>query len=146
MLFRLQPAGPPSAYRTYALKAPRATHFRQATCEEFNCQANAYGWSTTIDLSTELGQEQGRYIKFKSGRHFTVEELPGSLVRLTFPPGQQCFERHEVPLERDPILLVKDGDWRGNPTGYKFTHTNVDDWVDDFANNQIAVVERNERG
>lgn len=144
-LFRIDAKLPLDRMRTYQLRSPLTTHWRNALCQDVDCDAYANGWQTTLDLSTELGVEQAKYIRFKSGRHFTVEEhLP--LVTLTFPPGQQCFRPHYVPLEREPTLIVRDGDWRGNPTGYRRVHTRVEDWIDDFANNQISVAEGIENG
>lgn len=144
-LFRIDAKLPIGAMRTYAVRAPLETHWRTASCQEVDCEAYQNGWVTVLDLSTELGEQQARYIKFHSGRHYTVEEnYP--LVTLTFPPEQQCFRPHQLPLERDPVLIVRDGDWRGNPTGNRRVHTRVDDWVDDFATNQISVAERFNNG
>lgn len=144
-LFRIDPKGGVNAYKTYGLHAPRQTHRRKARCEEVDCAAYKNGWMTTVDISIGLGIQQARYIQFHSGRHFTMEETP-PLVKYTFPAGQQCFAEHEVLLEREPILVVRDGDFRGNPTGFKRIHANADEWIDDFANHQIQIAERYNRG
>lgn len=135
-LFRIAPAMPVGAYRTYAVSAPLRTHWREGTCEEANCEAYAQGWITKIDASTELGVQQAEYIIHHSGRRYTAEREGDTLLVFTFEPGQKCFARHQVPLERDPLLIVRDGDWRGNPTGYRRLIENVDDWVGEFQDNQ----------
>jgi len=147
--FRIAPKMPPSAYKTYALRMPPATHFRKATCQEVDCRAYVNGWVTHIDVSTELGQRQARYIVDKSGRTYTTNGTPDSTdtrVTFTFPPGQQCFADHQVPLEREPFYIVRDGDWRGNPTGRKMRHANAQDWIDDFGEHQQNIAESKERG
>ena len=40
----------------------------------------------------------------------------------TFEAGQQCFTQHHVP-DRPQFFVVRDGDWRGNPTGQNRLHT-----------------------
>lgn len=145
MTFRLTPKMPVTAYKTYALRLPKETHYRKATCQEVECEANLNGWMTTLDLSTDLGERQAKYIRLHSGRTFTVtENLP--LIRLTFPPGQQCFADHQVPLEREPFFIVRDGDWRGNPTGRRRQHTSAQDWIDDFGEHQQKIADAIEQG
>lgn len=142
--FRLDPAGPVQAYKTYGLSAPRATHFRKATCQEVECKAYAHGWVTTVDTSTTLGAQQANYIRLHSGRSFRVNTL-GEMVAFTFAPGQQCFAMHKVSLEREPIMVVRGGDWRAN-LGLIRRHTRPVDWVDDFAENQQSIVDAQQRG
>lgn len=139
---------PVSAYKQYSLHSPE-THWRVGRCEEVVCEAYQNGWITKLDVGTELGQKQYAYITNHSGRRYTERaynyEGP-SIVEFHFEAGQQCFAQHRVPLERDPILVVRDGDFRGNPTGRRHVHSRVDDWVDDFANHQIIIAERFNRG
>src|SRR6476620_8795741 len=95
--FRLPPAMGPEAYKTYEIRSPLATHYRDATCAEVDCEASAYGWRTTVDVGTELGRKQANYIRLLSARSFTVVEN-GTLVSFTFPAGQACFVEHKVPV------------------------------------------------
>lgn len=138
-LFRIAPAGPVGAYRTFEVAAPLGTHWREGTCEEVDCEAYRLGWVTKIDIGTELGRQQAMYIIDHSGRRFVPERIGETLVEFTFEPGQKCFARHQVPLERDPLLIVRDGDWRGNPTGQRRLLSNVDDWVGEFQENQERI-------
>lgn len=144
-LFRIQPVGPAESYKTYQFLRPKETHTRVATCAEVNCAYSNGGWRTTVDVSTELGQKQANYIRLHSGRSFTFTET-GTLIVFAFPSGQKCFAEHRVSLEREPIFRVKGGDWRGNPRRVPIVTRRPEDWVDDFAENQIKVAERIQRG
>jgi hypothetical protein len=139
---------PTSAYKTYALRLPKTTHYRKATCQEVECDAYAYGWVTRVDVTTDLGQRQARYIVDKSGRKCTeITSITDAVIReFTFPPGQQCFADHQVPLEREPLYIVRGGDWRGNPRGEVHTHVRAADWIEDFAIHQQNIVDEIERG
>jgi hypothetical protein len=131
-LHRLQPALPAAGMQTYAALLPLATHWRPATCGEVDCQTQAGGWVTRVDEATDLGQRQAHYIRAESGRAFT-EEREGGLTVFTFPAGQECFATHQMPLERPPLLLVRGGDWRGNPRGTPArVHQRPEDWIDDM--------------
>ena len=128
--------------KTYELRTPRSTHTRAATCEEVECAAHVRGWVTSIDVSTELGRNQADYIRHQSGRHFTESGRPG-MVEFRFPPGQRCFNSnsHRVFLEREPLYIVRSGDWREyGRVGRR--HTRAEDWIDDFQGNQQALKER----
>ena len=50
------PILPPHLRRTYALRFPKATHFRPATCEEAGCAMHQNGWESLIDERTDLGR------------------------------------------------------------------------------------------
>lgn len=147
-LNRIEPAAPPAAYRTYAITAPRQTHWRAATCAEVGCAAHTHGWTTTVDISTELGQGQAYYIRRESGRSYTEETTGPGLVRFTFGPGQRCFrsDTHRVRTGRPEIFVVRGGDWRGNPVGDKRQHTRAEHWVEDFAEHQDRIASRQQRG
>lgn len=144
-LFRIQPVGPAESYKTYQLLRPKATHTRVATCSEVNCAMSNGGWKTTVDVSTALGQKQANYIRLHSGRTFTYAQT-GTLVLFMFAAGQKCFAEHRVTLEREPIFRVRGGDHRGNPRRVPTVMRRPEDWVDDFAENQIKVAERIQRG
>lgn len=143
-MFRIDPAMPVQAYKTYDLRAPIETHFRTATCVEVGCEAHQHGWSTTVDVGTPLGARQANYIRLQSGRHFTAVEA-GTLVTFTFPAGQTCFRSHKTAIGRDPVLSVRGGDWRGS-TGLLRRHVRADDWVHDFAEHQDKIKTQIERG
>jgi hypothetical protein len=144
--FRVEPALPPAAMKTYAVVVPRETHFRRATCVEVNCRNYQCGWQTRIDEDTVLGRQQAYYIRRQSGRRFQEVKAEGLTV-FVFEQGQQCFAQHEVPLERDPVFLVRGGDWRGNPLGVPpRVHRRAEDWVEDFAEHQQKLADRIKEG
>jgi hypothetical protein len=145
-LFRVHPQVGPEGYKTYQISAPRSTHTRPATCAEVDCQGWRHGWITRVPVGSELAE----YITGKvHGRHFTETTGLGSPDReFVFPPGQECFRssQHRVPLEREPVYLVRDGDYRGNPRGTGPVTRTAIDWVDDFATHQQQLADRRQRG
>ncbi len=143
---RLPAAMPVTAYTTYQIVTPLSTHFRPATCDEVGCEAQANGWMTRVDERTELGQRQAHYIRSKAGRAFREERDPAGLTAFTFPPGQRCFQRHRVRLDRPERFLRRDGDWRGNPTGRVVQHTSPAHWQEDFAEHQDRIADQIARG
>lgn len=144
-LNRLAPAGPVSAYKTYQIASPLATHTRPASCEEVDCQAWAKGWITRVPITdTALIQ----FIESKQhGRHYQETTGVDQAEReFMFAPGQMCFRaaEHRVSLERPAFYRVRGGDWRQN-TGLIREHTGAADWVDDFSEHQdkiAAVINR----
>lgn len=145
-MFRVEPAMPVTAYKTYAVNMPRATHTRVATCAEVECRHHLAGWKTSIDVTTTLGAEQAKYIRLHSGRSFTTTWASESLIVFHFPPGQKCFTEHRVSLERPAFFSVRDGDWRGNPTGRRLLHANGRDWIDDFGEHQQKLADAQDKG
>jgi hypothetical protein len=143
--FRIEPIAPVAAYKTYSLSAPPSTHRRPARCDEAGCDAYQRGWITRCDEVTELGERQAHYIRKLSGRRYTEQRTSVGLTIFTFEAGQQCFDTHTVPLDREPIYVVRDGDWRGNPSGRRRV-LRAEDWLDDFGNHQLHVAERAARG
>ena len=138
--FRLEPAMGLASYKTYQIKQPKTGHTRIASCEAAGCEANEFGWRTTVPIAST----QADYIRNKSGRHFREEVVDGMCV-FTFYPGQQCFGEHHV-VDRPQFHLVRDGDWRGNPTGRQRLHTTGDFWVEDFAEHQAKLADQIEKG
>lgn len=134
-LNRIEPVGPAAAYKTYSIASPLATHFRPATCQEVDCANYAKGWLTRLDTADPKQAGLANDIRMKLGRKFMAVER-GTVVEFTFPPGQQCFAQHRVPLDRPEFFVVRDGDWRGNPRGTAPVQRNAADWQDDFANHQ----------
>jgi hypothetical protein len=144
---RLAPTLGAAAYQTYRLQAPAATHFRPASCAEVRCEAYENGFRVPVDERTELGAEQARYIRRNSGRAFTeARQDPTGLTVFTFTPGQTCFRAadHRTPLERDPVLTVHRGDWRGMQLLRR--HTRPEFWVEDFAEHQDRLTAAIEKG
>jgi hypothetical protein len=148
---RIEPNLPVTAMKTYGLSAPQETHYRRASCAEVDCPNYANGWRSGFDVTDPEKAHAAYLIRMHSGRLFTVQELTGpsgsvEQVIFTFGPGQECFLRHSVPLEREPVLYVRDGDWRGNPTGRAMVHADAADWVDDFGEHQERIAARVEQG
>jgi hypothetical protein len=143
-LNRIPPRLGPEHFRTYSIDAPLATHWKKATCEEYECDDFLYGFVLTIDPSTDLGQRQLAYVKQDKSRRGVVQAVGPNLIKVMYGPGNPCFEpkksTHRVPIGRPPFFLVHGGDWRGDPRGIgRLVHRRPEDWVDDFANNQIAI-------
>jgi hypothetical protein len=137
---------PPTVFQTFTLKRPATPEFwRPATCEETACPRHRNGWRSVLDSSTRDGLRWIEWITRTSGRRYTQEEA-GSVVTFTFERGQNCFEKHQLPRERDPIFLVRDGDQRGNPTGRRRVHAHGADWRDDMQENLSAVAEDRRKG
>ncbi|MDT0377227.1 hypothetical protein RM572_00355 [Streptomyces sp. DSM 42041] len=140
--FRLTPALPTKAYKTYRI-AQAPDRLVRAACEQVGCAAWRYGWETTVDEATPLGAEQAAYIRRQSGRTFRELRTGTGLTVFRFEPGQRCFADHKTRPQR---FVVRGGDWRGNPTGQRRLHQNGADWVEDFGENQQAVREAQQRG
>ena len=144
---RVTPGLPAHMMQTYAINAPKATHWRPATCAEVDCQKAERGWKMILDLTTDLGQRQARYIKHTSGRRYEVTSQRDGLVTLIFPGGQECFEEHQVRTDRPEEYLVRGGDFRGNPRGQQTrVHTKPEHWVEDFQETTDRLNQLAERG
>jgi hypothetical protein len=145
-VFRLRPQLPVTAVKSYRLSAPLPTHFGRVTCEQAGCPQYEQGWWSHCDLSTDLGARQYHYIRNESGRRFTEQrsdpegcppELAGrGLTWFWFEAGQKCFAAHTERNDREARGLVRDGDHRGNPTGFTREHASLADWQEDFEEHQ----------
>jgi hypothetical protein len=145
--YRVPPALPAAAMKTYQIAAPLATHWRPATCEEAGCLAYLHGWQTSCDESTELGQRQAHYIRHDRSRKHTERRAETGLTVFGFEPGQTCFRPHQLPSGRPERFLVTGGDWRGNPLRTPpREHSRPDDWVEDMAESLDEIRARHERG
>lgn len=145
-VYRLEPALPAHAMKTYHIARPVPTHFKMVGCKEAGCRAYQRGWQTTVDTSTTIGQKRANYIRLRSGRSFSFTQT-GTLVVFTFSPGQKCFAEHQVPVGREPIFAVKEGDWRGNPRGSTPTiFKGSRQFIDDFGEHQTKLADRLKRG
>lgn len=146
-LFRLPPRLPAAAYRTYQVAAPIATHWRPASCAEVDCEDYLRGWTTVVDERVELGQRQANYIRHDRSRRSVEQRRPDGTTAFWFEAGQRCFGRqHRVRLDRPELYVARDGDWRGNPTGWVRRHTSAADWVEDFGEHQLRVAVQVRRG
>lgn len=143
---RFPPAGPVTAYKSYLISAPLATHYNLVGCAEADCQYLETGWDSLIDERTDLGRRQAHWIRKEAGRRFTEEREPNGVTRFKFEAGQECFTQHRIRNMRDERYIERDGDWRGNPTGRKRVHARPDHWVESFALNQDKLRTIAERG
>lgn len=146
---RIQPGLPAHAMKTYELRQPLDTHFRVATCAEVECEQWAHGWQTGLDLTNAEQVWLANWVRVRSGLVFKYTQLDTKVI-FTFPPGQQCLrsriQPHRVPLDREPVHIVRGGDWRGNPRQERRVHVRGKDWVDDFATHQDRLATRLEQG
>lgn len=143
----VQPFMPAQNYKTYFIAAPLKTHWRQASCEEANCEQFKGGWFIPLDERTQMGQKHAYTIRRLAGRQFTEYKDSAGVTIFTFPPGQQCFEKHMVRVDRPEIMGIKGGDFRGNPRGTQTRiHSKPEHWVEDFALHQDELSTEIERG
>ncbi|MFD5631584.1 hypothetical protein [Streptomyces sp. NPDC127072] len=124
--FRLPPRGPVQAYHTFSVRS-RPDQAVRTVCEEVSCAGWREGWESAIDESTDLGKAQAAYIRTQAGRTFRELRTAAGLTVFRFESGQRCFADHKT---RPELYLVRDGDFRGNPTGRRREHTRAADWVD----------------
>jgi hypothetical protein len=144
--FRIAPALPPHAMKTYGIAQPAETHWRPAGCGDVDCAPHANGWVTEVDETSTLGQMQAHYIRVESGRRFVESRTAEGFTRFEFEAGQTCFTQHQVPVEREPVFLVRGGDWRGNPLRTSRIHNRPEHWVEDFAEHQGRIAAAMEAG
>lgn len=145
--FRVPPALPAAAMKTYQIAAPIATHWRDATCEETDCPHHLNGWRTAVDENTGLGQRQAHYIRHDRSRKHAEERQGLGVTVFTFEAGQTCFRPHRLPVGRPERFLVTGGDWRGNPLGTPpREHTRPEHWVEDMQETLDEIRTAHERG
>lgn len=142
-------AAGPELFKTFAITRPTKTHWRPATCAEVDCDAHARGFRIRCDLRTQLGVDQARYIRDKAGRSYThVFTEDGKVITFTFAAGQKCFVDHRVPIGREALFVVRNGDHRG--AGRRRPERRVfdrpDQWVDTFAEHQDQLATAAQRG
>lgn len=141
----------PQFYKSFSLRAPVATHHRRVTCAEAECDAYQHGWVTTIDVSTSLGQRQAAFIRGDKTRRHHEQRVGDSLVKFVFGPGQHGFagkqHEHYQRVARPPLLVVAEGDWRGNPRGIPVRVVpRVESWCEEFAEHQDKLATAAGRG
>jgi hypothetical protein len=137
----IEPAGPVSAYKTFGIAAPPATHWRPATCAEVDCPHYLHGWKTIVPADSDLSK-----LIRHSGRRFSYQS-DGKLITYVFEAGQPCFRasQHLVRLDREEIFLARSGDWRAD-LGDRYVYERPDQWTDDFANHQDRIATAHQRG
>jgi len=119
-------------HRIYRSSAPVASHFREATCAEVNCEHYLAGWQTILP---ENDTDNADWIRHQSRLRFTETRSDGT-VTFRFEPGQPCFSRntHRVSLDRPHIFTV------GN--GYSgFSRREPAQWVDEMGNDLHRIKE-----
>lgn len=131
---------PSHLYRTFQIASPVGTHFRPERCEEVECPAHINGWNYRVSV---LDPEMISLIR-TSGRHYKEVEYLGETY-WAFPPGQQCFERHMVPLERPALFYEGRGDKRSYSRRNAREWT-ADQWVNRFAEHQDKINTAIQRG
>lgn len=146
--FRIPPTMPAAMYKSHVLSQPLTTHWRRATCAEVDCPRYLNGWKTVLDMSTADGQNCALWIRQMSGLHFTESVTGPNEVTFLFPAGQMCAraDRHRLPLGRPPLMLVRGGDHRGNPTGYVRRFGKAEDWRDDLGEHLDVLRDQKARG
>lgn len=103
----------------------------------------ARGLGVLIDESTTLGKDQAAYIRGESGRTFREQRTAAGLTVFRFESGQRCFADHKT---RPELYLVRDGDFRGNPTGRRRQHARPADWVENVQEDLARFNESRKRG
>lgn len=139
---RVDPAHPMAAYQTYSITSPPDTSVR-AACEQVGCAAWRLGWESTVDETTDLGKRQAAYIRSQSRRTFRETRTAAGLTVFRFEAGQRCFADHRT---RPELYAVRDGDWRGNPTGRARQHQRPQDWIEDFGEHQQRIADQHRKG
>lgn len=143
MVNRITPQGRPGDYQTHQVLAPRATHWRRATCEEIDCGEYRNGWRLRLEgLTPQLLATIDA-----SGRRYTRLQIAPGETYLVFEAGQPCFKasQHQVPLERPGIYQVRQGDWRMPNVGVR-TFATPEDWRDHFGEHLDRLADQRNRG
>lgn len=138
---RLVPRGRPSAYQTFSVHRPLATHWRKATCEEVHCPDFERGWR----LRVEILDAAQLYDVEHCGRSYQRVQAAEGETWLVFKAGQPCFRAstHRIQVERDALFVLRGGDWRQLGDPVKLSPTS---WVDAFGENQDKLRDEVEKG
>ena len=138
---RLAPVGRPSAYQTFSVHRPLATHWRAATCAEVGCPDYERGWRVRAEVLDAAALHDVEHC----GRGYQRVEVAQGETWLIFKAGQACFRasEHRLPLERPEIYVLRGGDWRQLGDPKKLSSTS---WLDTFGENQQNLHDTIERG
>lgn len=125
----IAPVAGPGAYQSFITRA----RWRTATCAEVGCGQWREGWVTTVDESTQLGREQGDYVRHHSGRRYRERRTETGWTAFEFHPGQTCFAaaRHMIQADEPGFGFLVPGDHRAT-TGPVKAYDRLDQMVDDF--------------
>lgn len=145
-MFRLAPAGPHRAYQTFRASAPLATHHRRVTCAEHGCEKLERGFKIVTDPTTDKGRRQRHLIVNVYRRPCRAVRRPDGLVEYVFEAGTPCFDNHYRPLFREPLTVIRYGDWRTPAGARRPRRVGADEWLERFGENQQAVADRVRRG
>lgn len=141
---RIPPQGRVQDYKTYQIVSPLSTHWEPATCQQVDCPEYLHGWRVKIEgLPPEMV-----HAARTSGRKFSELEISANEHWLVFEAGQSCFRAalHRRLLDKQEVFIVRDGDFRGNPTGNVRRHTRPEDWTEDFAEHQDKLAQQTQQG
>lgn len=137
---------PPSFYQTYSIRAPKSTHWRDATCEESACPYYARGFNVRVNEAEETGQKNAVLLRQDTTRAKTETRDEYGMTVFAYPPGTNCMNKHTKRLDLPEIYLVRGGDHRGNPKGTPTrTHTKPEFWVEEFAETQDKIIKAIEK-
>jgi hypothetical protein len=130
------------------MRQPFRTHWRQATCEEVDCPDFLNGFIVTIDTSTNLGQKQHNFLTHDKTRNYSMQRPSVTIFKFCYAPGNKCmrYYEHRTLIGRQPLFLVAEGDFRGNPRNIPVRVHKPEDWVDDFAEHQDKLATTIQRG
>lgn len=141
---RIPPQGRVHDYKTYQIVSPLSTHWEKATCQQVDCPDYLNGWRVKVEgLPPELV-----HAARSSLRKFSELEISSNEHWLVFEAGQPCFRasEHRRLLDKQELFIVRDGDFRGNPTGNVRRHTSPEFWQEDFAEHQDQLAHRIQQG
>jgi hypothetical protein len=139
-------AAPVSGFRSFGVQVTQRV---ACTCEEFGCEHWVKGWvSTVIPGSPDAGLlEQacdGRVDGYRRAWS-RLEPLQNGFVAVHFEPGQPCLRAstHRIPWAAN--WYHRDGDWRGNPSGLRRAHPDVQSWADELGQHQNRLIDQRQR-
>lgn len=95
----------------FVVDAPLETHWRDASCEEVECQFWRAGFTSVLDTAQERHRDIIAWLDSgATGLQFVKVRKADTLMEIHFPPGQQCLESrlpyakqgrpHRVRLDR----------------------------------------------
>lgn len=138
---------PPDKRKTFVWDTPSDSHYRTLNCaqaaEVGECNHYAKGFVLPITDRAELQPTKDQmtamgytYTEGDPPVHL-AESFPKGTRFLVFPPEQRCMNSykvpHRVPLDHDPILSVRGGDFRYF-TGNDKNNLRSDSWVAELQN------------
>lgn len=140
---RVTPSAPVTAFKTYGM---HITEREPISCEAAGCTAYTTGWVTTVlpdseDERTIEAACRGEIDGLRR-RWTSAEVTEEGFIRYRFEAGQPCFRAstHSIPVAARYSL--RDGDWRGNPSGRLVSTERVETWLADFGEHQQRIVDQ----